>query len=80
MSAVERDISDGNLLPVDLLWRRTMDRAVALSRAHTPPLGTRKLDVPHVAAALTLGMSTFVTYDARQGRLAKVAGLRVLQP
>jgi predicted nucleic acid-binding protein len=52
-------------------------RAEALSRQHTARLGARSLDILHVAAAIILGTSTFVTHDDRQARLAKAAGLRV---
>ncbi len=77
---IDGDIADGRLQLVDLLWRRTLDRAVILTKTHTPDLGTRTLDVMHVAAALVLEMSAFVTYDARQARLAEAVGLRVLKP
>jgi predicted nucleic acid-binding protein len=43
-------------------------------------LGTRSLDVLHVATAVTLGAKHFVTYDERQGALAKVVGLTLLAP
>ena len=40
-------------------------------------LGCRTLDIIHVAAALVLGAKEFVTFDARQGALAKKVGLTV---
>jgi predicted nucleic acid-binding protein len=51
-----------------------------LSDRHTPRLGTRSLDVLHVATAVTLGMKQFVTYDERQRALAKIVGLKLLAP
>ena len=36
------------------------------------------LDLLQVAAAMILGAEIFVTFDAKQGRLAKAAGLVVL--
>ncbi|MCC6741576.1 MAG: type II toxin-antitoxin system VapC family toxin [Planctomycetia bacterium] len=80
LEALDEDVEAGRLLLVDLLWRRTLDRAVGLSRLHTPHLGTRTLDVLHVAAAMTLEMTWFVTYDVRQARLAKKVGLKVVCP
>ncbi|KAF0244278.1 MAG: PilT domain-containing [Planctomycetota bacterium] len=80
MDDMDQDVAEGRLRLVDLLWRRTLDRAVMLSKAHTPDLGTRTLDVLHVAAALVLEMTTFVTYDERQARLARAVRLRVLRP
>ena len=34
-------------------------------------------DIMHVAAALVVGANEFVTFDTRQGALAKKAGLKV---
>jgi predicted nucleic acid-binding protein len=51
-----------------------------LSREHTITLGTRALDVLHVASALELGVRSFVTYDTRQAALAKAVGLKTLAP
>ena len=47
-----------------------------LSR-HTETIGSRSLDVAHVAVALQLQVSTFLTFDDRQGALAENAGLVV---
>jgi len=77
---LDADIAAGRLYIADLLWRRGLDRAVDLSRKHTPELGTRTLDVLHVASAMTLGCHRFVTHDERQARLAKAVGLRVSSP
>lgn len=79
-TSLDQDVAEGHLELVDLLWRRTLDRAVVLSRTWTPALGTRSLDVIHVAAALILEMSAFVTYDRRQASLARAVRLRVLAP
>lgn len=51
--------------------------AERLSAAFSAKLGTRSLDVLHVASALELGASEFLTFDKRQAALAKAAGLRV---
>lgn len=77
---LNEDLREGRLALVDSLWRRTLDLAVELSSEHTQTLGTRTLDVLHVATALTLGMNRFVTYDERQADLARAARLRVLAP
>ncbi len=53
------------------------ERAVALSRRHTRRLGTRALDVLHVAIAIELGAEVFFTFDHGQRRLARAAGLAV---
>jgi hypothetical protein len=76
----ETDVREGRLVVLDVLWRRTLDFAAELSSRHTAALGTRTLDVLHVAAALILEARRFVSYDERQAALAKAVGLRVLAP
>jgi predicted nucleic acid-binding protein len=49
-----------------------------LSRRHTARLGTRALDVLHVASALILKTEAFFTFDQRQQRLARAEGLRLV--
>ncbi len=80
LASFDEDFADGLYRPADLLWRATLNRAAELSRAHSPKLGTRSLDVLHVASALELEMSVFVTYDRRQAELARVVGLKTLTP
>lgn len=53
------------------------DLAVELARRHVAKLGCRTLDTLHVACALELGATNFWTFDQRQERLAKAAGLSV---
>lgn len=52
--------------------------ARTLSRRHTARLGTRTLDVLHVASALILKADAFFTFDQRRRRLARAEGLRAL--
>jgi predicted nucleic acid-binding protein len=52
-------------------------RAEQLARGHTPLLGTRTLDVLHVAGALVLKADAFYTLDKRQAKLAASKGLLV---
>ena len=79
LAALDDDFEQGRYAPGDLLWRAVLKRAADLSRQQTPKLGTRSLDVLHVASALELGMKRFVTFDERQG-LAAAAGLKVVVP
>jgi predicted nucleic acid-binding protein len=51
------------------------DVARQLSRRHTATLGTRTLDILHVAAALVLHADSFYTFDRAQAQLARAAGL-----
>jgi predicted nucleic acid-binding protein len=77
---LDADLREGRLALTDALWRRTLDLAAELSAKHTAKLGTRTLDVLHVATALILGASAFVSYDRKQSALAKLAGLKTLAP
>jgi hypothetical protein len=52
--------------------------AIRLSRRYTARLGTRTLDVLHVALAMSLHPDIFFTFDKRQWKLAKAVGLHVL--
>jgi predicted nucleic acid-binding protein len=51
------------------------DMARQLSRKHTAALGTRTLDILHVASALVLEAKSFYTFDRKQAQLARAAGL-----
>jgi predicted nucleic acid-binding protein len=55
----------------------TWDKASELSRLHTAAIGTRTLDVLHVASALLLKPDVFFSFDKRQARLAKAVRLKV---
>ena len=57
-----------------------MMEAERLSATHSERLGTRSLDILHVAAALTIGARTFLSFDTRQAKLAKAAGLKAKVP
>ncbi|MBL9219168.1 MAG: type II toxin-antitoxin system VapC family toxin [Opitutaceae bacterium] len=80
MRDVQSDLEQNRLGWVDIFWRATLDGAARLSREHAPRLGTRSLDVLHVASALELRARHFVTYDVRQSRLAASCSLKVIQP
>jgi predicted nucleic acid-binding protein len=72
-----RDAESG-VLRVLPLPAAAFQRARQIARASTPVLGTRALDVLHVASALALRADTFYTFDRNQAKLAAAHGLRVL--
>ena len=74
------DLAARILLPVEPAWSEVLTEAERLSAGHTERVGTRSLDILHVASAVVLGMSQFLTFDTRQADLASSAGLRVLRP
>jgi predicted nucleic acid-binding protein len=73
---IRKDLEDGVLM-VNALPAKVFERAKQLARRLTPRLGTRTLDVLHVASALVLQVNTFYSFDARQVKLAAAEGLLV---
>ena len=71
-----KDIEDG-IFELRSLSQTVYDRAKLIARKHTPHLGTRTLDVLHVASALVLQANVFYTFDRNQGKLAGAEGLVV---
>jgi predicted nucleic acid-binding protein len=80
LTALDDDFASGRYRQADLLWRSALKRAGDLSRQHTHVFGTRSLDVLHVASALELNLARFATFDARQQKLARAVGLKVVVP
>jgi predicted nucleic acid-binding protein len=80
LGALEDDFAQGRYLLADLLWRATLKRAADISRQHTPTLGCRSLDVLHVASAIELDFSYFVTFDLRQQQLVRACKLKLIVP
>ena len=80
LGALDDDFQQGRYIQVDLLWRAALSRAGNLSREFTRTLGTRSLDVLHIASALELGFRYFLTFDGRQQSLGRAVGLKVLAP
>lgn len=70
-------LNDGRWIPTDLDYLRVVNRAHGLSRGHSRNLGTRSMDIMHVASAMELGVFDFWSFDERQRNLAERVGLRV---
>jgi hypothetical protein len=77
IAAFEQDIATGRWQRPAYTAATIEQEADELSAGHSATLGCRTLDIIHVAAALVLGAKEFVTFDTRQGALAKQAGLAV---
>jgi predicted nucleic acid-binding protein len=77
IAAFEQDIATGRWQRPAYTAGTVEQKADELSARHSAVLGCRTLDIIHVAAALVLGSTEFVTFDGRQGALAKLAGLTV---
>lgn len=52
-------------------------KAAELADRHSARLGTRSLDLMHVAAALLLKAEVFLSFDERQRKAARAEGLKV---
>ncbi|MGO8790754.1 MAG: type II toxin-antitoxin system VapC family toxin [Terriglobia bacterium] len=70
------DVANG-VIALRPLPPAAFDEARRLAEKHTRRLGTRSLDVLHVASALVLRAETFYTFDEKQRKLAKAEGLLV---
>ena len=51
--------------------------AERLGQDHTETMGVRGVDLLHAGIAKALGVLEFLTFDSRQGALAKAAGFKV---
>jgi predicted nucleic acid-binding protein len=77
IAAWERDIATGINRLVSFDMDAVLRHSRSLSSQTTAKGGHRTLDIFHVATAVHLGASKFLTFDARQRALAVHAGLEV---
>ena len=75
LNALLADLASGVLAHSEPLMTDLTTEAERLSVLHSESLGTRSLDILHVAAALVLGLSEFLSFDHRQIALATAVGL-----
>ncbi|HEX4141572.1 MAG TPA: type II toxin-antitoxin system VapC family toxin [Candidatus Methylacidiphilales bacterium] len=71
------DCNLGRLVVVHSNVASILNEARRLSAKHTMSEGHRTLDILQVAAALHLGATDFLTFDAGQRKLARTEGLKV---
>jgi len=71
-----RDLEAG-IFAIKPLSPGIFERAKALARKQTASLGTRTLDLLHVASALVLQSDAFYSFDRQQEKLAKAEGLKL---
>ena len=58
-------------------WTDTINFALDLSQNHTKTIGSRSLDILHIASALAIKANRFLTLDKNQAALADLAGLTI---
>jgi len=74
---VEADLASGFLVPTTVSAADLHAKARELSDRYSPTVGTRSLDLLHVAAAVLLKADTFFSFDERQRQAAKGEGMAV---
>ncbi|MBI3784138.1 MAG: type II toxin-antitoxin system VapC family toxin [Deltaproteobacteria bacterium] len=71
------DLGSGVLVVAAPALAEVTTEAERLGAVHSEKLGTRSLDILHVASAVVLGSTSFLTFDRRQAALARASGLSV---
>lgn len=72
----EHDLATGVVKLVSFDMLEILRYSSSLSGAHTMKGGHRTLDVLHTATAVHLGAREFLSFDPRQKKLARAAGLK----
>ncbi len=76
LSEYRRDMKDGRIVEYPCNLASLFKRAHGLSEDRTTREGHRGFDILHVAAALEIGATDFLTFDQVQSKLAKVVKLK----
>ena len=74
---LETDMRSGRLTKKSVNWPVVLRVAARFSKRHSATVGTRSLDILHIAAAKALRAVEFVSFDGRQKTLAAMVGLKV---
>lgn len=74
----QEDVANGIFIITPVPASTLFAKAMELADRHSPGLGTRSLDLLHVAAALLLQAEAFLSFDERQRQAARAEGLKVM--
>jgi predicted nucleic acid-binding protein len=74
---LETDVRSGRLVKRPVKWPLVLRIAARYSELHSATIGTRSLDILHVATAKALRAVEFVSFDSRQRTLAATVALKV---
>lgn len=77
LAQFDANVAAGAFVFTEVDWADAHSLAERLSAAHTRKEGYRTLDVLHVATAVQLKATLFLTLDGPQAALARAAGLKV---
>ena len=75
---IDEDQQAGILKELSPDWMTVFRKSADIARQHTPSMGTRSLDIIHVALAVASRCKHFLTFDKRQSELASACGLEQL--
>lgn len=76
-SLFQEDVANGIFIITPVPASTLFAKAMELADRHSSGLGTRSLDLLHVAAALLLKADIFLSFDEHQRQAAKAEGLHV---
>jgi predicted nucleic acid-binding protein len=71
------DVALGRFEIVQVDHAAVLARTLMLTQKHTAKSGTRSLDLIHIASALEMGATDFLSFDYRQRDAAQAEGLQV---
>jgi predicted nucleic acid-binding protein len=74
-AVIQKDLAAG-VYATQPVSAMVFDSAKRISLKYTAGIGSRSLDVLHVAAALAMSAEVLLSFDDNQRKLAKAAGLR----
>ena len=77
LSRFEEHEKSGIYYRPQLDWSAIFINAIDLSKKHSASIGSRSLDILHVASALSINADRFLMLDDRQTRLAALTGLKM---
>lgn len=77
LSKLQANIAAGAIVVVPVDWVDVISISERFSAQHTWTEGYRAFDILHVATALHLGATEFLTFDGKQKQLAEAEGLHV---
>ena len=76
-SNLEADLRSGRLVKTTVKWPVAFRVAAHLSERHSVKLGTRSLDILHIASAKAIRAAELLSFDVRQRSLGQLVGLVV---
>ena len=76
MSRFEEHEKSGIYYRPQLYWSAVFIHAIDLSKKHSASIGSRSLDILHIASALSINADRLLTLDDRQTKLGALAGLK----